>query len=148
MDPAHPLRVALGQVVVRGDDVHALALQGVQVRRHGGGEGLALTGLHLGDVALVQGDGAQDLHVERPLADGPAGSLPDHREHLGEQVVDPLAALHPALELVGLAPQLVVGELLDLRLERVHEPDAVHELLDLAPFAGGEDLVEYHGMSF
>src|SRR3712207_6894622 len=45
---------SLGEVVVRGDDVHALAAQRVEVRRHHAGQGLALTGAHLGDVAEVQ----------------------------------------------------------------------------------------------
>ena len=68
MDPAHPLGVALGEVVVGRDDVDALAGQRVEVRRQHAGEGLALTGPHLGDVAQVQRRAAHDLDVERPLA--------------------------------------------------------------------------------
>ena len=64
-------RGVLGQVVVDGDDVHALAVEGVEVGR-GGGQGLALTGLHLGDVAEVQCRAALDLDVVVPLADDPA----------------------------------------------------------------------------
>ena len=64
---AHPLGVAFGQVVVDGDDVHALAGQRVEVRRQHAGQGLALTGLHLGDVAEVQRRAAHHLNIERPL---------------------------------------------------------------------------------
>ncbi len=39
----------------------------VEVERQRGDEGLALTGLHLGDVALVQDDSAHHLDVEHPL---------------------------------------------------------------------------------
>jgi hypothetical protein len=64
VDGAHPLGVAAGQVVVDGDDVDAAAGQPVE----GGGErrdeGLALAGLHLGDLALVQDDAAHHLDVE------------------------------------------------------------------------------------
>ena len=66
VDLAHPQRVAAGQIIVDGDDVHALAGERVEVDGHGGGEGLALAGLGLGDLALVQHDAAHYLHVEGP----------------------------------------------------------------------------------
>ena len=56
VDRPHPLGVALGEVVVHGDDVDALSGERVQVDGQRRGEGLALTGLHLGDLALVQRD--------------------------------------------------------------------------------------------
>jgi hypothetical protein len=40
VDLTHPLGVASGQVVVYGDDVDALAGEGVEVNGHGGGERL------------------------------------------------------------------------------------------------------------
>jgi hypothetical protein len=43
-----------------------LPLERVQVDGHGRGERLALAGLHLGDLALVQGYAAHYLHVEGP----------------------------------------------------------------------------------
>jgi hypothetical protein len=61
---AHPLRIAVGQVVVDRDDVHALAGQGIEVHRQRGGERLALAGAHLGDLAVVQRHAAEHLHVE------------------------------------------------------------------------------------
>ena len=54
MHLAHPLGVALGQVVVDRDDVHAFTGQGVEVGGQRPDQGLALTGAHLGDVAQVQ----------------------------------------------------------------------------------------------
>ena len=68
-DGAVPLRVALGQVVVDGDEVRALAFERVEVERQGGGERLAFAGLQLGDLALVQDDAADELDVVRALAD-------------------------------------------------------------------------------
>ena len=56
VDLAHPLAVALGQVVVDGDDVHALAGQGVEVGGQGGHQGFAFTGLHFGDAPLMEHD--------------------------------------------------------------------------------------------
>ena len=110
VDAAHPLGVALGQVVVDRDQVHALAGERVEVGRQHRGEGLALTGLHLGDVAEVQRGAAHDLHVEVPLADGAHGRLAGHGERLGQQVVEGLAVGVALAELVGLGAQLGVGQ--------------------------------------
>ena len=60
---AHPLGVALGEVVVHRHHVHALLGQRVEEygeRRH---EGLALARRHLGDLALVEHHAAEQLHV-------------------------------------------------------------------------------------
>ncbi len=50
---AHPLRITAGQVIVDGDHMHALARQCVQISRQGRCQGLALTGAHLGNLAVV-----------------------------------------------------------------------------------------------
>ena len=76
---AHQLGLVLGQVVVDRDDVHALAGERVEVAGGGRDQGLALAGLHLGDVAQVQGGAAHDLDVEVPLAQGAGRRLADRR---------------------------------------------------------------------
>ncbi len=83
------------------------------------GERLALTGLHLRDVAQVQRRAAHQLHGEVALADRAHRGLAGHGERLGQQLVQALAVGVPGAELVGLRAQLGVGELLDLGLERV-----------------------------
>ena len=65
IDPAHPLGVALGQVVVDRDDVAAPAPPAGDGRGHGGREGLALAGRHLDDGALGQRQAAGDLRRRR-----------------------------------------------------------------------------------
>ena len=60
---AHPLRVAPRQVVVHRDEVRALPGQRVQVERQRGDQRLPLAGGHLRDLALVQHDAADQLHV-------------------------------------------------------------------------------------
>ena len=99
VDPAHPLGVVLGQVVVDRDDVDALAGERVEVRRQRRDQGLALTGLHLGDVAEVQCGATHDLDVEVALAEHPLGRLADGRERLRHDVVERLALLEALLEL-------------------------------------------------
>ena len=87
IEPAHPLGVTLGQVFVYSDHVHAATGQGVQVHRQGSHQGLALTGLHLGDLALMQHDTAQQLHVVVPLAEHANGRLAHYRESFRQQFV-------------------------------------------------------------
>ena len=81
--PAHPLAVSFGQVVVDGDDVHALAADAVEVGRQNRSQRLTFTGLHLGDVAEVQRRTAHHLHVEGALVQHPPGRFAGHRKRLG-----------------------------------------------------------------
>ena len=102
MDAPHPVGVALGQVVVDRDHVHALAAQRVQVggeRRH---QGLAFAGLHLGDLAGVQHHAADQLHVEVAHAQHALARLAADGERLGQQGVEALAPAVALLELGGL----------------------------------------------
>src|SRR3989454_1525908 len=117
VDGPVPTSVASGQVVVDGDEVRALALQRIEVEGQHRDQGLALTGFHLGDLSLVQHDAAYHLDVEGSQADGPAGGLADHRKGLYQQVVERLTVLQPLAQLGRLRPQLIIGELLDQRLE-------------------------------
>ena len=111
VDGRVPAGVAAGQVVVDGDQVGALAQQRVEVEGEGGHQGLALTGLHLGDLAVVEHDAPHQLDVEVAHPEDPARRLADHREGLREDLVEPLRLLRLALLL------LPAGELaLDLRL--------------------------------
>ena len=120
VDLAHPARVAGGKVVVHGDDVHAVAGQGVKVRGQSGDERLSFAGLHLGYAPLMQHYAADELNVEMPHADGPNGGLAHGGERLGEDIVKGLAVLQSLAELGGLCTQLLIGELLHIGLKRVY----------------------------
>ena len=78
-----------------GDDVNALAGERVEVDRQRRDQRLALTGLHLRDVAEVQGRAAHQLDVVGPLAEHALGRLADGGERLGEQLVERLAVGQP-----------------------------------------------------
>ena len=117
---AHPLAVALGQIVVDGDHMHAFAGQGIQVGRQGGHEGLAFTGLHLGNVAAVQGDAADDLHGKVLHAQHtPCGFAADG-ECVGQDVIGGLAFGQLLLERRGLRLQFGVRHGLIFRLQSQH----------------------------
>ena len=85
--------------------------QGVQVDRQSGGQGFSLTGLHLGDLSLVENDPADELHVEMALAQGPPGSLPDDGEGFGQKIIQGLTLGETLPELPRLGLELGVGQL-------------------------------------
>ena len=64
VDRAHPLGVAPRQVIVHRDDVNAAPGERIQKRGKRRDERLAFARLHLGDLAFVQHDAADQLHVE------------------------------------------------------------------------------------
>ena len=163
VDLAHPLGVALGQVVVDGDHVDAVAGERVEIAGEGGDEGFAFAGPHFGDLALVQHHAADQLHVEVAHLHGAPAGLADDGEGLGQDLVEGCVFGGPDLigvgdsfelgrdpgpELNGLVAQLLIGELLDLRLEGIDLGDHRRELLDGALVRGaenfGKDLIEKH----
>ena len=115
---AVPFGVALGEVVVDGDEVDALVGERVQVERQARDERLSFTGLHLGDVALVQDDPAHHLDVEDALVGLAQARFAHGGERLEEDVLELLAVREPLAELDRLPAQLVVGELLEVGLQR------------------------------
>ena len=115
VEAAHPLRVALGQVVVDRDDVDALAVERVQIARQGGDQRLAFAGLHFGDFAAVQHHAADQLHVEMPHVEDAAAGFADHGEGLDQQVVERGALRDSLFEFDGFRGQIDVGEFAQLR---------------------------------
>ena len=141
-DAAVPLGVALGEVVVHRHEVDAGRRQRVQVERRRGDEGLALTGLHLGDVALVEDDAAHHLDVEHPLLRLAPARLAHGGERLEQQLVERLAVREALAELDRLRAQLVVGERLEVGLERGDVLGLLLEPLHAPPLAEAKDLLE------
>ncbi|KAK0329033.1 hypothetical protein LTR94_038399, partial [Friedmanniomyces endolithicus] len=56
-------------IVVDGDDVHALAGQGVEIDGRYGNEGLALAGAHFCDAAFIEDHAAGELDVVLALTE-------------------------------------------------------------------------------
>ena len=123
VEVAHPGRVAAGEVVVHRDELHVLPGESVEVEREGGDERLALAGLHLRDLALMEDNAADELAVERHHV--PCERVPAHlgggakemsacvlheREGLGEDVVERFAAGHARLELGRQTGEVLVCE--------------------------------------
>ena len=138
VDLAHPAGVALGQVVVDRHHVHALAFERVEIDRERRHQGLALAGLHFGDLAAVQNHSAQQLHVEMPLAERTLRRLAHGRESLDQHGVQRLALLQALPELLGAGTERLVGQVDQLRLKRVDGVDLRLHLLDQPLVRGAE----------
>ena len=166
---SHPFRVALGQVIVDRNHVHAASTQRVQIHRERGDQRFALTGLHFGDLAFVQNHAADQLHVEVPHVEHAPSSFADNGKRFVKQLVEnaleQLAALrfdfllpvgiclrlvddraetllNTGAKLRRLAPELLVGELLYLRLKRVDSLHTRLQALDLALVLRPENLAQ------
>ena len=137
-----PLRVALREVVVHRHEMDSLAGETVEIERLHGDERLPLARLHLGDVALVEDDPAHELDVEEPHADRAPEGLAHRGVGLEDQVLERLAVLEALLELGGLSAELVVGELLEVGLERADVRRLLGEALDAPPLAHAKDALE------
>ncbi len=124
IDLTHPGRVAPGEVVVDGDDVDALACERVEIDRKRRHQRLAFAGLHLGDVAFMQYQAADQLHVEMALAERPLGRLAHGGEGRNQDVVERLAFGELLAELGGAGLQRLVRQRGDFRFERVDGVDA------------------------
>ena len=149
VDTAHEFGLIACQIVVDGDDMHALAVKRVQVCRQGCHKGLAFTGLHFGDVAPVQCRTAHELHVEVTQTQGALGRLTHGGEGFRHQLVERFAVVETLLELGGLSLKLLVVERCDLVLQRVGCLSDVLKLLDLSAFAHSQGFVNdiYHNHS-
>ena len=139
VDGAHPGGVALGQIVVHGDDMDAAAGERVEIDRQRGDQRLAFAGLHLGDAALMQHHAADQLHVEMALAEGALGRLAHRGEGLGDQIIERGACLDTGAERLGAGAQRLVGERRHLGLERIDGRN-LGVFLELALVRGPEDL--------
>ena len=156
VDVAHPLGVAAGEVVVGGDELRVAAGESVEVERKRGDEGLALAGGHFGDLAFVERDAADELHVvvhhvprEFVLAHGDlaaveaAGGVFDDGKGLGQKLVEGFAGLEAVAELAGLRPELVIGKRLAGALPLVDaDDDGPAPLKEFAVVTAGELLQE------
>ena len=139
VDLAHPFGVALGEIVVGGDDVDAAAGERVEIDGKGGDQRLAFAGLHLGDLAVVQHHAADELNVEMALAERALAGLAHGGERGHQNVVERgLAVGELPLEFLGAGAQRVVGQLLQLFFQRVDVVDARPVGAD-APIVGGTE---------
>ena len=105
----------------------ALARQRIQIGGEGGYQGLAFTGLHLGDPALMQHDATHQLHPVGTHAQYTVRGLPHGGKSLRQNVIQGLAVGKTLLELRGLGLKLCIGEGLVFVAQRL---DLIHNGVD------------------
>ncbi len=88
VDLPHPLAVALGEIVVDGDDVDTATGERIEVDWQRRDQGLAFTRLHFRDLAVVQHHAADQLDIEVALAKSTLGGLAHGGEGFDQQVVE------------------------------------------------------------
>ena len=91
IDSSHPLRITLGQVVVHRHEMDAPACERIEIQGERGSQGLALTGLHLGDLSFVKHDSTDELNIEVPHAEHAHRGLANHGEGLRKQIFQGLS---------------------------------------------------------
>ena len=64
IDGTHPFGVTLGQIVIHGHHMDAIARKSIQEDRQGGSKSLTLTSEHLGYLTLMQHCASKDLDIE------------------------------------------------------------------------------------
>ena len=138
VNAAHPIRIALGQVIVHRDHVDALARERVQIHRQRRDQRLAFAGLHFGDLAAMQHHAADQLHIEMPHVQNAASGFAHRGEGRNQQIVERGALRDLFAELDGLRGQILVRQRLHLRLQIVDRRNDRPHLLDFALMLGAE----------
>ena len=121
----HPLRIALGQVVVDRHHMHPATGQGIQVNSQGGGEGLALTGAHFSHFAMVQCHATAELHIKVTHLHDALGAFSHNSKSFWQQIVQRRSVSHLLFEGLRFGFERLVTEQLQTRL---HGIDACHGL--------------------
>ena len=135
----HPVGIALGQVVVDGGQMGALAFQRGQIQRQRGGERFAFAGLHLDDRIVMHGRAAQELHIEVPHVEPPPAGFAHQRERLDEQPLERLAAAGPIAQRQTGLLKIEVALLLERLFERSDLRNVARPLLDARTGETAED---------
>ncbi len=103
-DASHPVRIAPCEIVVDGDDVHALAGQRIEIGGERRDQRLAFAGAHLGDLAVMQHRTADQLDVEVAHVEHAPARLAHHGEGIRLDLIERLTlaqALAQHARLVG-----------------------------------------------
>ena len=134
------MRVAVGQVVIDRDHMHALARERVQIHGQRGRERFALARAHFGNLALVQGHAADQLHVKVAHLHHALGGFAHHGESFRQKLIQRFALAQPLFELLRFGADLLVGQLLELRLQRVDAHHRLAVLLEQAIVTAAKEL--------
>ena len=150
--PPHLRRIAPGKVIVHGDNVHALALDRVEIDRQRRHQGLAFTGAHFRDFTAVEHDPADQLHIKMPHPEHSHRCLANGGKCFGQNVVKLGAIIDQPAQFGGLSLQFSISQRLHLRFERVDLHDNLAQRFDVSVVGrtehGFDDGVEHEKQTF
>ena len=129
---AHPFTVSLGQVIVDRNDMDPFAFQGIQVYRRRSHQGFTFAGAHFSNVAPMEDNAANELHIEVPHSQYTAGCFTDNGESFRKDIIQGLPLGQAGLEFIGLVGQGRITELLQSVFQRIDL--LFHNLTDLFDF--------------
>ena len=120
IEMAHPLTVALCQVIIDSDHVDALSCESVEVNRESSHEGFTFTCLHLSDTALMKAHTADELNIKMAHAENTARCLAADRKSLRQDIVQSLSGFKSVLELLCISGKRSVAEVRKTCLKTVY----------------------------
>ena len=148
---SHPSRVTLGQIVVDRNDMHALAFKGIEHNRQCGNKCLTFTGLHFGNLALVQSHGSKELHIIMSHAKDTTTCLPHQRKNLRQYIIESLFSRLDLITIYGnLLRKVFICKFLHLRLKRIDFHNQRTQLSQKSIILAANNLAyqkTYHGYS-
>ena len=109
VDLSHKFPLVRGEVIVYGDDMHAVARKGVQICGKGRGKRFSIARLHFGDAPLVKHHAAEQLYSEGVLTQNPAARLAEGGVRLGQNIVERLAVRQTRFQPRRLRLKFAVG---------------------------------------
>ena len=110
--------------------MHALAFERIEIDGQRRDECLALARTHLRNLALVQADAADHLHVEMTHAKNAPRRLAHDGKRLGKQLVKAFTVRQPLLELARMTRQCIVAKAFEGLLAAVDDIDNAAHALD------------------
>ena len=136
----HPFGIALREIIVDRDDMHALAGERIEVRGQRGHERLAFAGAHFSDFAVMQNHAADELDIEVTHFQDPLASFATHGKRFRQQGVERFAIRIARLQCGRLCLQLGIGKLFHGRLEGADFTYGFLVLLEQALIAAAKNL--------
>ena len=131
MDFSHPFCISLCQIVIDGNDVHALSFQCIQISRKCRNKGLTFTGSHLCDTSLVKNDTTDDLYTVVFQSNGTLCTLTDSGICFRKQVIQCLSICQSVLIFLRLCAKLFVSQSLHGRTKCFYFINQRHDSLKL-----------------
>ena len=149
IDLAHPFCVAAGEIVVHRHNMHAPTRQRVQVGSKGGDERFPFTRAHLSNLATVQRDAPDQLHIIMALSQRALGGFTDRCKGFRQKIIQRLAAFQALLIFIRFELELIIRESFKLWLQRVNARHNRAEFFQFPVIFCAENLLgeAEHGLS-